>query len=150
MTKDRLEEAIQAINKRCYAGRNTDDQLVRLISIDKKTKGWSFMPRYDDYSLISDYDKLFTYYTTYGKDSEAVERFTDILISKGGEAYKSQLTNKVVSRMNELALIDLRNMVYDARVLQSELETAEKYNVISDELELLNNEIYSLIESIEI
>ena len=91
MTKDRLEEAIQAINKRCYADRNTDDQLVRLIAIDKKTKGWSFIPRYDDYSLISDFDKLRNYIEVLGINSNAVQRFNNTLISKGGESYKQEL-----------------------------------------------------------
>lgn len=95
MTKDRLEEAIQAINKRCYADRNTDDQLVRLIAVDKKTKGWSFIPRYDDYALISDFDKLRNYIEVLGIDSDAVERFTDTLISKGGEAYKDELYSQL-------------------------------------------------------
>ena len=100
MTKDRLEEAIQAINKRCYADRNTDDQLVRLIAIDKKTKGWSFMPRYDDYYLISDYDKLIHFITLFGLYSEATKRFDAILISKGGEAYK----NELYSQLKELQI----------------------------------------------
>ena len=98
--KDRLEEAIQAINKRCYAGRNTDDQLVRLISIDKKTKGWSFIARYDDYSLIRDFDKLRNYIEVLGMKSDTVQRFNNTLISKGGEEYK----NELYSQLKELQI----------------------------------------------
>ena len=54
--------------------------------------------------------------------------------------------------MNEDTIIDLRNLVFDARILQEELEIAECFeiDVTIDALELINEEIYSLIESIEI
>lgn len=54
--------------------------------------------------------------------------------------------------MKEEKLIDLRNMVYDARRLQEELETAECMEIdeIISSLEILNNEIYEIIENIEI
>ncbi len=54
--------------------------------------------------------------------------------------------------LTEEKLIDLRNLVFDARILQEELEIAEcvEIDVTIDALELINEEIYSLIESIEI
>ncbi len=95
MNKFRLENRINALNDRCNSGLNTDDQLVRLIAVDKKTKGWSFIARYDDYALISDFDKLRNYIEVLGRKSDAVERFNAILISKGGEAYKNELYSQL-------------------------------------------------------
>lgn len=95
MTKYKLEQAIESLNKRCYTDRNTDDQLVRVIAVDKKTKGWSFIARYDDYALISDFDKLRNYIEVLGLNSDAVQRFNNTLISKGGEAYKNELYSQL-------------------------------------------------------
>ena len=100
MNKFRLENRINALNDRCYRGLNTDDQLVRLIAVDKKTKGWSFIPRYDDYALISDFDKLRNYIEVLGIKSDTVQEFNNTLISKGGEEYK----NELYSQLKELRI----------------------------------------------
>lgn len=100
MNKFRLENNINLLNDRCNRGLNTDDQLARLIAVDKKTKGWSFIARYDDYALISDFDKLRNYIEVLGLKSDAVQRFNNTLISKGGEAYK----NELYSQLKELQI----------------------------------------------
>lgn len=87
---------IEALNNRCNSGLNTDDQLKAVVQLDKKTKGWSFIPNYDDYSLISDYDKLKLYVEKYGIKSEEYHRFNVILIQKGGNDYREELIARLM------------------------------------------------------
>ena len=96
MNKSKLENRITVLNDRCNSGLNTDDHLARLIAVDRKTKGWSFIPNYDDYSLISDYDKLKLYVEKFGAKSEGYHRFTLILIQKGGNDYREELIARLM------------------------------------------------------
>ena len=96
MNKFRLENRINVLNDRCNSGLNTDDQLKAVVQLDRKTKGWSFIPTYDDYALISDYDKLKLYIEKYGLKYEAYHRFNVILIQKGGNDYREELIARLM------------------------------------------------------
>jgi hypothetical protein len=94
-TPTKLETAIFIVNNRYSKGLNDDDQLVKMIAIDKITKGYSFKPLYDSYELCTDYDKLLFYATNKGYWSKEVEYFNEVLKNKGGYIYMTELNEKV-------------------------------------------------------
>lgn len=95
MSKLTLARAIQAVNTRYEKGLNDDDQVVRMIATDRKTKGWTFIPRYDSYEIATDREKLEYLTERYGYWSKEVQRFNETLKQKGGYDYMSRLNCKV-------------------------------------------------------
>ena len=66
MCKSKLTSKINSVNKRYFKGLNDDDQVKRMIDEDKKTKGYSFLPTWDKYELITDNEKLKIIVEKYG------------------------------------------------------------------------------------
>lgn len=97
--KESLQKAIDNVNSRYYNGQNDDDQIANMIAIDKKTKGYTFQPRYDTYELVTDYERLKFIADKYGYWSNSVEHFNNILNIKGGGHYKSELNNKYLAEL---------------------------------------------------
>ncbi|WP_312697075.1 hypothetical protein [Sphingobacterium mizutaii] len=94
----KLQNAIASVNRRYANGQNDDDQIANMIAIDKKTKGYTFQPGYDSYSLISDYDRLEFLAEKHGYWSDEVQHFNGVLNQKGGTSYKEELNNKYLSK----------------------------------------------------
>jgi len=92
--KSKLIQSINSVNKRYSAGLNDDDQVVRMIKEDKKTKGYSFYPEYDHYRLVTDEEKMSLFIEKYGYWSEEVKNFNTVLQHKGGYNYMSDINNK--------------------------------------------------------
>jgi hypothetical protein len=102
-TKTQLQNAINTVNSRYAKGLNDDDQVCKMIELDKSCKGFSFYPQFDNYILCTDYDKLKMYVNKYGYYSEEVEHFNSKLILKGGGTYKSDLNNKILAELKQTA-----------------------------------------------
>jgi hypothetical protein len=97
-TATKLQNAISAVNRRYATGLNDDDQVGRMCNIDKKTKGFSFLPMYDSYKLVTDKEKLQTWIEKYGPDSrkpnsQAIENLKKDFQLKGGTGYYNELLN---------------------------------------------------------
>ena len=100
MSKAKLLQKINAVNNRYVRGLNDDDQVAAMVKEDKLTKGWSFLPTFDTYELISDVNKLEYYVAKYGYWSDEVKRFNGVLKEKGGYEYMSTLNQKFVGTAN--------------------------------------------------
>ena len=96
----KLAQKINAANHRYEKGLNDDDQVASMIAEDKKTKGWSFLPLWDTYELISDKEKLKLFVKKYGYWSEEVKYFNERLKIKGGYEYMTELNGKYVGTSN--------------------------------------------------
>jgi len=94
-TSTNLSNAINKVNKKYFSGLNDDDQVFDMIKIDKITKGFSFIPRYDSYELSTDFEKLFFCVEKYGYWSKEVQNFNEILKIKGNYFYMEELNNKI-------------------------------------------------------
>ena len=97
MSKSRLKAAIDVVNKRYAAGLNDDDQVKRMIQIAKATKGWHFIPRYDDYELGTDQEYFNHIAKKYGYWSNEIQQVNEILKVKGGAngyQYMESINNK--------------------------------------------------------
>lgn len=94
MSQRKLQIAIDHVNARYAKGINDDDQVRSMIEIDRKTKGYSFVARYDTYELCTDLEKLESLCNRYGYWSNEVLRFNGILQSKGGYEYMTQLNEQ--------------------------------------------------------
>jgi hypothetical protein len=71
-----------------------------MVQEDKNTKGWSFYPEFDSYTLVTDSEKLAKYVEKYGYWSYAVKKFNQILQQKGGYDYMTELNQKYVGTPN--------------------------------------------------
>ena len=100
MSKSKLQEKINAVNKSYNNGLNDDDQVAAMVRQDKITKGWSFMPTFDTYILVSDIEKIEYYVNKYGYWSQEVKRLNETLKEKGGYKYMTQLNKKFVGTNN--------------------------------------------------
>lgn len=100
-TKRQLQNAIDSVNSRYAKGLNDDDQVYRMIELDKNCKGFTFLPQYDNYILCTDFDKLKMYVNKYGYYSEEVEHFNSKIILKGGDTYKRELNNKILAELKQ-------------------------------------------------
>lgn len=94
-TSTKLQDIINTVNNRYFKGLNDDDARAKMEKIDKSTKGFSFMPRWDDYILVSDFEKLKKYSEKYGYWSEEVKNFNETLKEKGGYSYMEELNNQL-------------------------------------------------------
>lgn len=94
-TDTKLKEAINAVNERYFAGRSDDDQVADMIRIDRKTKGFSFLPEYETYKLCTDYGKLKNLANRYGYWSPEVQEFNEVLKLKGNFPYMEELNNRL-------------------------------------------------------
>lgn len=94
MSKSKLSQAIISVNNRYRNNLNDDDQVKRMITIDRTTKGYSFWPNYDYYSLITDQEKLERYILKFGYWSDQVKQFNEILKIKGSYEYMVKLNNE--------------------------------------------------------
>jgi len=100
MSKSKLIQKINIVNKRFAAGKNDDDQVVAMFACDKQTKGWSVIPKYDTYEIISDEGKLAFYVEQFGYWSDQVKSFNSILVTKGGTHYMLKLNEKYTNTAN--------------------------------------------------
>lgn len=96
---EQLQSAINTVNRRYLSGLNDDDAVSKMCAIDKKTKGYTFQPRYDTYELISDYDRLKFLADKHGYWSEEVKYFNGILCWKGTDTYRSELNNRLLAEL---------------------------------------------------
>ena len=94
-TSTKLSNAINQVNKKYFSGLNDDDQVFDMIKIDKITKGFSFIPRYDSYELCTDLEKLIFYVEKYGYWSKEVQNFNEVLKIKDNYFYMEELNNKI-------------------------------------------------------
>ena len=94
----KLQKAIDTVNRRYSSGLNDDDAVRKMCDIDKKTKGFTFQPRYDTYEPITDFERLQYLSDKHGYWSEEVKYFNSILTLKGGNTYMSELNNKITNR----------------------------------------------------
>lgn len=94
MSKSKLQSAITAINNRYAKGLNDDDQVIRMLAIDKQTKGFSFIVKGDEYALCTDYEKLKSYADKYGYWSDEVKRFNSVLIEKGTILHSNKINEQ--------------------------------------------------------
>lgn len=94
MSKRKLQIAIDSVNARYVKGLNDDDQVKSMIETDRKTKGYSFVARYDTYELCTDFEKLKSLCERYGYWSDEVLRFNGVLQTKGGYEYMTQLNGQ--------------------------------------------------------
>lgn len=92
-----LQKAIDTVNRRYQSGLNDDDAVSNMCAIDKKTKGYTFQPRYDTYELCTDLERLQYLADKYGYWSEEVKYFNSILTLKGTHSYMTELNNKVLN-----------------------------------------------------
>lgn len=102
-TATKLQKAVDNVNRRYSNGQNDDDQVALMINIDKNTKGFSFYPLWDSYTVITDQDKLFTLSEKHGYWSKQVEQFNDVLLSKGGFDYMNRLNNQCKEHLKTLS-----------------------------------------------
>jgi hypothetical protein len=100
MSKSKLQQAIDSVNRRYAKGLNDDDQVVRMIEIDRQTKGHTFSPEYDTYKLITDEERLQDLVNKYGYWSQEVKFFNSILTKKGGYDYMQKLNQKHTGTQN--------------------------------------------------
>ena len=91
--KAKLEKAINSVNSRYHNEKNDDDQVARMLEIDKQTKGYSFYPGYDTYYLVTDREKLQRLVDKYGYWSNAVKEFNETLKEKGGYEYMKKIND---------------------------------------------------------
>lgn len=96
-----LQSAIDTVNRRYASGLNDDDAVSNMCAIDKKTKGYTFQPRYDTYELCTDYDRLKFLADKHGYWSSEVEYFNSVLRLKGTDTYKVELNNKYLAEIKE-------------------------------------------------
>lgn len=104
MSKSVLIQRINAVNKRYQAGLNDDDQVSRMVQEARKTKGWHFSPRWDEYVLVTDEERLAEIAVKYGYWSDEVKSFNDTLMKKGGDngfAYMTDLNLKVKEALKQ-------------------------------------------------
>src|SRR3954468_3870722 len=94
---NQLKTQIERVNEKFLSGLNDDDAVAKMIAIDKKTKGYTYLPRYDTYELITDLERLQYLSDKYGYWSTEVEYFNSILTLKGGWSYLNELNNQVVN-----------------------------------------------------
>jgi hypothetical protein len=93
MSKIQLQKAIEAVNLRHERGLNDDDQVANMIATDRKTKGYTFRPRYDMYEICTDTDRFSDICERYGYWSDEVQRFNAVLQEKGGYEYMTTINN---------------------------------------------------------
>lgn len=98
--KEKLKKAIERVNHLYAAGRNDDDAVKKMIEIDRATKGWTFKPEYDSYTLCTDEDRLYELMRSEGINSAPAEKFQKRLILKGGGSYFKDTRQRVLSRLN--------------------------------------------------
>lgn len=101
MGKYILSNIIDKVNSLYAAGENDDDAVKSMVHIDKKTKGYSFLPQYDSYIICTDEDKLLRISNKYGYYSKQVESFNCILTEKGGGIYMQTLNNNALAKIKE-------------------------------------------------
>jgi hypothetical protein len=94
-TATKLMAAVEVVNRRYLNGVNDDDQVVKMIGVDRKTKGFSFWPLFDTYEVVTDRDKLTRLVKKFGYWSKKVQEFNEVLKLKGGFDYMNQLNNEV-------------------------------------------------------
>ena len=100
-TKTKLQQAIDSVNKRYQSGLNDDDQVARMVKIDKETKGFSFWSQWDDYIVVTDINKLLRLSVRHGYWSSEVKEFNDRLLLKGGYEYMSDLNNQAKEQLKK-------------------------------------------------
>lgn len=100
MSKSKLQQAINIANRRFAAGLNDDDQVARMCDIDSITKGYTFSPRYDHYTLVTDEERLQELVNKYGYWSDSVKLFNSRLAKKGGLEYMRTLNQRYTGTSN--------------------------------------------------
>ena len=93
-TATKLQNAVNAVNRRYHAGLNDDDQVFRMVKIDEQTKGFSFRPLYDSYEVCTDYERFSEICEKYGYWSKQVQEFNERLKLKGGYEYMAELNGR--------------------------------------------------------
>ena len=93
-----LQESINEVNRRYLSGKNDDDQVKEMIKLDKKTKGFSFIPEFETYRLCTDFEKLSFLVEKFGYWSDKVQEFNKRLNLKGGAEYKTELNNRILAK----------------------------------------------------
>jgi hypothetical protein len=101
MSRSRLEKAINTSNSRYSRGLNDDDAVCAMFKIADSTKGFYVSPKFDSYEICTDIERLQELTDKYGYWSDEVQRFNSVLINKGGQSYKDELNNTVLSKLKE-------------------------------------------------
>ena len=101
MSKQKLQQAIDAVNKRYAKGLNDDDQVSAMYKIANGLKGYTAIPEYDTYKLGTDEEFLQLLATKYGYWSEQVKNFNTTLSNKGGITYMQELNSKILASLKQ-------------------------------------------------
>lgn len=99
MSKAQLQRAIDAVNSRYERGLNDDDQIARMVEIDRRTKGYSYLPGWDTFELVTDEHKFKYAVEKYGYEKAAKE-LNPALEQKGGKEYVEQINAPYLVKEN--------------------------------------------------
>jgi len=95
MSKSKLQRAIISVNNRYAKGLNDDDQVARMVKIARETKGYYFLPMWDEYELCTDLEFLIHIDNKYGYWSKEVLNFNEVLKRKGDYNYMVKLNDEL-------------------------------------------------------